>query len=239
MVGEAIGRVIESDLFVIRGKEERLLKIKVMLDITKPLKKSLKIACNNQKILEVNLKYEQIGNFYYYCGFVRHEIRNCQQNLEDTVAGQVKKEQWGPWLRAEQMGRRIEEEERKQTTRKPTPVNLICAFASLSVQEGNSQNRGIEVGCQQQNQIAEGDEGQEAVVDSRDMVEAEGEQQGTNQQWEVIAVYLATNEARRREQFQKILQLIQSGDSQLVVIGDFNAIRAYHEKEGGRCKSES
>ncbi|KAL4271025.1 hypothetical protein AHAS_AhasUnG0032800 [Arachis hypogaea] len=46
------------------------------------------------------------------------------------------------------------------------------------------------------------------------------------------------DEARRREQFQKILQLIQSRDSQLVVMGDFNAIQAHHEKEGRRCKSE-
>ena len=71
-----------------------MLKTKVMLDITKPLRRSIKISGNNQKVMEVNLKYECIGNFCYYCGFIGHEVRNCQQNLEDTTVRQSKEEQW-------------------------------------------------------------------------------------------------------------------------------------------------
>ncbi|MED6201676.1 hypothetical protein PIB30_097325 [Stylosanthes scabra] len=67
------------------------------------------------------------------------------------MASQVKEELWGSWLRAEQPGRRIEEqregnanrstkgEDQKQSSRKPIPINLIRAFASLSVAEGNSR----------------------------------------------------------------------------------------------------
>ncbi|RYR04589.1 hypothetical protein Ahy_B06g084363 [Arachis hypogaea] len=73
-VGETLGSMLETDLFSIRGKEDRLLKAKVMLDITKPLRRSIKISGNNQKVVEVNLKYECI-------------VRNCQQNLEDTAVG--------------------------------------------------------------------------------------------------------------------------------------------------------
>ncbi|RYR20479.1 hypothetical protein Ahy_B03g065634 [Arachis hypogaea] len=178
-VGETLGRVLETDLFSLRGKEDRLLKTKVMLDITKPLRRSIKISGINQKVTEVNLKYECIGNFCYYYGFIGHKVRNCQQNLEDTAVGQSKEEQWGSWLRAEQVGRKIEnlkenqnpkkpkkEEERRQTSRKPTPVNLICTFAILSVQEGNLQNSVAEVGFKPKNRIIEGGRGQKEVGES-------------------------------------------------------------------------
>ncbi|MED6195036.1 hypothetical protein PIB30_034272 [Stylosanthes scabra] len=149
-VGGAIGEVLESEIFSLRGKEEHFLKVKVKLNVTQPLKRSIKISGSNHKVLEVNLKYEHIGNFCHHCGFVGYEIRSCHQHLEDTANRQVKEEQWGSWLQYENPGRKIEaqkdnsnpnhsnkKDEHQQTSRKPTPVNLICAFASLSVDASN------------------------------------------------------------------------------------------------------
>ncbi|RYQ80963.1 hypothetical protein Ahy_Scaffold1g107015 [Arachis hypogaea] len=59
--------------------------MKMMLDIPKPLRRSIKISGHNKKVIEVNLKYKRIDNFLYYCGFIVHEVRNYQQNLKDTA----------------------------------------------------------------------------------------------------------------------------------------------------------
>ncbi|MED6119570.1 hypothetical protein PIB30_013004 [Stylosanthes scabra] len=53
-VGGALGEVLDTDLFTIRGKE----------------------------VSELQLKYERIVNFCHFCGHVGHEIRSC--NLADS-----------------------------------------------------------------------------------------------------------------------------------------------------------
>ncbi|XP_025607851.1 uncharacterized protein At4g02000-like [Arachis hypogaea] len=94
-VGEALGKVLDVDLFTIRGKDERILKIQVLLDITKPLRRCLKIAGSNNKVTELKLRYERIGNFCHYCGYIGHEVRTCSNYLEDSVAGENREEMWG------------------------------------------------------------------------------------------------------------------------------------------------
>ncbi|XP_072076574.1 uncharacterized protein [Arachis hypogaea] len=63
------------------------------------------------------------------------------------------------------------------------------------------------------------------------------ESQQESRKWEVIGVYLHTDEAGRDEQYTKLLQIMAHGGDQVLLTEDFNAIRAHHEKEGGRAKS--
>ena len=50
-IGGKLGKVIEVDTFIMKGKEPRLLKVKVDLDVTKPLRSSLKIVGQTKRWL--------------------------------------------------------------------------------------------------------------------------------------------------------------------------------------------
>ncbi|KAL1355332.1 hypothetical protein AAHE18_05G106400 [Arachis hypogaea] len=80
-VGEEINRVLEVDIFSMKNREDRILKLKILLDLTTPLQRTLKIANNNNKVIDLQLKYERIGNFYHYSVCVGHEIRICNDYL--------------------------------------------------------------------------------------------------------------------------------------------------------------
>ncbi|XP_016172792.1 uncharacterized protein LOC107615206 [Arachis ipaensis] len=57
--------------------------------------------------------------------------------------------------------------------------------------------------------------------------------------WEVVAVHLHCDDNIRFNQFRRIMEIKMTASPYFLVIGDFNAISAYHEKEGGRMKSAS
>nr|XP_025608058.1 uncharacterized protein LOC112701527 [Arachis hypogaea] len=155
-LGRVMGEVMDVDLFILRGKEEQIVKVQIGLDVTKSLRRSMKIAGGDKKVIELQVKYERIGKFCYYCGFLGHEAHGCSKFLEDSAAGKVKEEKWGPWVRAKQFGRRVssqkenqnphsdqQSEKKNQRDRKPTPLNLIKSFASLSINEANTR-KGVE-----------------------------------------------------------------------------------------------
>ncbi|MED6113489.1 hypothetical protein PIB30_071293 [Stylosanthes scabra] len=138
-----------DNLIDLKGLENSIVKTKVWLDITKPLKRSLKISGPNQKtfIIIINLKYERIGIFCNYCGHIGHESRNCSSQIEDSLKGVTQEEKWGDWLKSDQGGRRIsiykenmnhnfhhDKDNNSSKQNKPIPVNLIKSLASLSMQ---------------------------------------------------------------------------------------------------------
>ncbi|KAL4394012.1 hypothetical protein AHAS_Ahas02G0109400 [Arachis hypogaea] len=75
----------DVDFFLMRGQEERILKVLLNLDMTKPLRRQLKIADPNKKIIEVQIKYERIGSFCNYCGMIDHQTKVCNLQIEDSV----------------------------------------------------------------------------------------------------------------------------------------------------------
>ncbi|MDV3200530.1 MAG: hypothetical protein Q8875_02730 [Pigeon pea little leaf phytoplasma] len=149
------GEVLEVDFFAVRGRETRILKAKVLMDVTKPLRGELKISGPSKQVVELSAKYERIGNFCNYCGHIGHEQRTCSTLLEDSVAGRVQEEKWGTWLKADQGGKRWSDDNKentnpsqpritstlKQNQQRPTPVSLLKSLANLSVKDkDNNQN---------------------------------------------------------------------------------------------------
>ncbi|XP_072066652.1 uncharacterized protein At4g02000-like [Arachis hypogaea] len=95
-VGGALGEVLDVDIFIIKGKEEyRIVKVQINLDVTRPLRRILKIAGPDERVIELKLRYERISNFCNYCGQVGHEVRGCHEQLKDAVNGEVEEELWG------------------------------------------------------------------------------------------------------------------------------------------------
>ena len=85
-IGSRLGRVQESGFFNVKGKEGRILKVKVELDASKVIKGRLKFAELDQKTIEVLFKCERLGCFCNYCAHIGHEARVCPRFLEDKVA---------------------------------------------------------------------------------------------------------------------------------------------------------
>ena len=91
---------------------------------------------------------KRIGSFCYYCGHLGHETRVCANCLEDSVKGERKEDKARPWLKVEQVGRKMEESKENSNTsnrggggsssgthKKPKPVSLLQVFSNLSMQE--------------------------------------------------------------------------------------------------------
>lgn len=90
------------------SKEGRLLKSLVEVDLTKPLMRGTKIRLEEEYVW-VNFKYEQLPQFYYYCGCIGRPERNCEKKLSDFRNDCISEGQYVKWLRvpvAKQVKRR-------------------------------------------------------------------------------------------------------------------------------------
>ena len=59
-------------------------------------------------VIGIMLKYERIGCFCYYCGHLGHEVRTCNEYLDDVTRDAVREEMMRAWFKAYQIGRRVE-----------------------------------------------------------------------------------------------------------------------------------
>ena len=145
-IGVRLGEVQEVDFFNVRGKEIIILKVKVEIDASKFLKSQLKLAGSDKKPMEVSFKYERIGCLCFYCGHLGHKAKACHVFLEDKLAGKQRADKLGPWVKEEQVGRRLEENRENKNpnaqgdkwrvekrSKQPTPVSLLKSFSNLVV----------------------------------------------------------------------------------------------------------
>ncbi|KAL4380493.1 hypothetical protein AHAS_Ahas04G0039000 [Arachis hypogaea] len=96
-----MGEVIDVNFFSMKSKENRILKVKIRLDVTKSLRRSLRIAGPNKMIIELSIKHEKIGCFCNYCRHLGHEVRSCEIFLEDSMTRDVMEERRKNWLKTE------------------------------------------------------------------------------------------------------------------------------------------
>ncbi|MED6170552.1 hypothetical protein PIB30_032123 [Stylosanthes scabra] len=82
-IGSSMGEVLEVESFHMRGNDEKIMKAHIGLDVTKPLRRIVKIAGPDQKVIEVKLN------------FIGHEARACKDQIEDAMKGEVEEEKWG------------------------------------------------------------------------------------------------------------------------------------------------
>lgn len=97
-LGDFFGEFLEYDLKNNTSIWRESMRIKVRLDVRKPLKRRKKITRRNGVDVIVSCKYERLGDFCFACGFVTHTERFCRKLLDKTI-GEASRE-WGTWLRA-------------------------------------------------------------------------------------------------------------------------------------------
>ncbi|XP_021738182.1 uncharacterized protein LOC110704671 [Chenopodium quinoa] len=95
-VGEAVGGFLEFDEEDPQGWDE-FMRIKVMVDITKPLRRGIKVATCPSMSKWVGFKYERLGDFCYFCGRLRHLNKDCleQEKVEEERSLVF---QYGPFM---------------------------------------------------------------------------------------------------------------------------------------------
>ena len=75
-------------------------RIRVSVDITKPLCRGRRIALASGKEGWVSFKYERLPNICYWCGRLTHSDRECQLWVKSRGTLKVENQQFGGWLRA-------------------------------------------------------------------------------------------------------------------------------------------
>jgi hypothetical protein len=129
LLGDAIGEFLCVDVDDNGQAAGEYLRIKVKIDITKPLMRGTTLYLENDdenKSEDENLvgeepdgeengkvisfKYEFLPDFCYVCGIIGHNDRSCSRRLE-----RGEQNQYGPWLRADVMKRSISEEDRTRS----------------------------------------------------------------------------------------------------------------------------
>ncbi|TXG48504.1 hypothetical protein EZV62_024379 [Acer yangbiense] len=79
----------------------KFLRVKVLIDISRPLKRWLRLKLDqSDNIVMVNLKYERLPEFCYACGRLGHSIGDCNdvEAKKAAVEGPITK--FGSWMRA-------------------------------------------------------------------------------------------------------------------------------------------
>ena len=96
-LGNFFGEFLEYDPKNNSSIWRECMRLKIRLDVRKPLKRKKKITRKNGGDFIVNCKYERLGEFCFICGLISHTDRFCRRFLDKRSESAVK--EWGVWLR--------------------------------------------------------------------------------------------------------------------------------------------
>ncbi|XP_065618457.1 uncharacterized protein LOC136062818 [Quercus suber] len=95
-IGSKIGRVLEVDKRAILADQAKFLRIRVEVQIEKPLRRGGFVKSDEDGRVWVDFRYERLPTFCYRCGILGHDEKHCQAILLEHSSGR----QYGEWLRA-------------------------------------------------------------------------------------------------------------------------------------------
>lgn len=103
LIGDALGTFVILDTGIEKSFLITTMRLKVLLDVTKPLRRCMNIEGPRNNLICLNLSYERLSNFCYYCGVMGHIVKDCRECLHlfgesDTIDDSLL--QYGDWLRA-------------------------------------------------------------------------------------------------------------------------------------------
>ncbi|KAL5736260.1 hypothetical protein ACOSQ2_031048 [Xanthoceras sorbifolium] len=101
-LGQQIGRVLEVDTGVSRGCLGKYLRIRIQIDVRKPLKRFLRVDIlgdGTETIMP--LKYKRLPEFCFCCGLIGHPLREFMDTDQDDIMTGSMALRFGGWLWAE------------------------------------------------------------------------------------------------------------------------------------------
>ncbi|KAH7855978.1 hypothetical protein Vadar_031225 [Vaccinium darrowii] len=78
-IAEILGDVIAVEDPVGQGKLRKYIRVRVLIDISKPLKKGFFLKRTEEDDLWVKFKYERLSDFCYMCGKIGHMVNDCKE----------------------------------------------------------------------------------------------------------------------------------------------------------------
>lgn len=104
-IGESLGQLVEIDIAGDGVGWGRCLRIRVVLDLTKPLDRGRAITLAG-KSHWVIFKYEKLPSMCFDCGRILHEETGCPIPRKTRWSSQGGTKQWGVWIRADDRRRK-------------------------------------------------------------------------------------------------------------------------------------
>ncbi|XP_045807554.1 uncharacterized protein LOC123904150 [Trifolium pratense] len=138
-VGDYIGEFLEYDEKNDSLSWRKYMRIRVLIDVRLPLKKSKKIKKPGEESKLIQFKYERLGTFCYVCGLLGHAENKCPKLFDMETTKVVRG--WGPELRAE-MGKRQGSD--SKWLRQGGNSNWIAPDPTLMRSQGGSNSTSIE-----------------------------------------------------------------------------------------------
>lgn len=97
-IGNYVGRFLQSDPKNFQGIWKQFLRIKVAIDVYKPLKSKMRIKKPRGDWMWIKFKYERLPSFYFYCGLIGHSEKFCETLYDEK--GEVGVRKYDASLRA-------------------------------------------------------------------------------------------------------------------------------------------
>lgn len=97
-LGDSFGEFVQYDAKNNSSIWMEYMRLKIRVDVRKPLKRRKKVKRKDGKEFVVTCKYERLGDFCFICGLVSHTERFCKRNIDKRSEAGAK--YWGTWLRA-------------------------------------------------------------------------------------------------------------------------------------------
>jgi hypothetical protein len=158
-LGSLIGSVEASEFYEYPGKK-MIIKIKVSLNVNKPITSGIHVGNPNDGNCWIDYRYEKLPLFCFKCGLIGHADKLCRN--APMALGTLAP--LGPWIRSTQYGKRkMDAKDRKYYSNPshdpnfgknspPVPTSLLEKLASMKIQtpKGNNQQQNN----QQQHQYA-------------------------------------------------------------------------------------
>ena len=98
VLGETIGDVEEIDAERGQMALGRYLRVRVSINISKPLKRGSRIALSGGESILAIFKYERLSDFCYICGRLTHQELECDEVVKMRKMGEKAKREYGPWM---------------------------------------------------------------------------------------------------------------------------------------------
>lgn len=90
-IGNYVGKFLEADSKNFQVMGRNYLRIKVALDVRRPLKNCMKIKKTGGDWLWIKFKYERLPSFCFYCGIIGHSDKFCEAMFDNPQCGEERK----------------------------------------------------------------------------------------------------------------------------------------------------
>ncbi|KAL5815295.1 hypothetical protein ACOSQ4_025936 [Xanthoceras sorbifolium] len=101
-LGNKIGRVTDIDVGATGDCLGRFLRVRVVIDVSKPLSRYLRVCLlEGDPDTVLLLRYERLTEYCFHCGVVGHVVRECQLAHDRSGSSSMPEFKFGTWMRAE------------------------------------------------------------------------------------------------------------------------------------------